>query len=160
MRDVRFENKLVPNPIVAELDAADGGVIRIYRDGLVDARDGVTYKLSPGFNNVGECEEWIAEQIREDERCRRIRENGDAYARTRDGERDEGSHIDGKVFPTKEASDVLEKVWKAHINADASLTLSNVEVAVLWAETVRRSMQVIFPEGELLHSETRTGGTS
>lgn len=88
-------------------------------------------------SNRDECEAWIAEQLREDERRIRIREAGDAYVRTRHGDPDVDS--DGKVWPTQEASAVLERVWSAHLKGDG-LKLSHIETSVLWAETMRRTM--------------------
>ena len=132
-----MNEELVPNPVVATLDAADGGTIRIYRNGLVDAVDGQTYEMSPGFDNVAECEAWIVAELRESERKYRIRANGDAYARTRDGDTDPAT---GFVTPTQEAVNVLEAVYHAHITAEPTLTLHHREVAVLWAEIMRRSM--------------------
>lgn len=53
-----------PNPIVREMRASDGGTIRVYQNGMVDAVDGEIYSLSPGFCSVEDCEAWIRKQIR------------------------------------------------------------------------------------------------
>lgn len=45
--------------VIATLRAADGGTIRIRRNGNVDAVDGDIYSISPGFANVGDFERWL-----------------------------------------------------------------------------------------------------
>lgn len=53
------EGQLVPNPIVGTFPASDGGTIREYRNGMLDAIDGVAYSVSPGFKAIADLEAWI-----------------------------------------------------------------------------------------------------
>lgn len=53
------EGQLVPNPIVGTFPASDGGTIREYRNGMLDAVDGATYSVSPGFKAIADLEAWI-----------------------------------------------------------------------------------------------------
>jgi hypothetical protein len=49
------------NPIVGTLPAPDGGTIRVYANGMVDAVDGSFYSISPGFDHLGEMIDWLEE---------------------------------------------------------------------------------------------------
>lgn len=53
----------VPNPVLATKTAIDGGTIRLYKSGMVDAVDGYAYVISPGFDTYEECERWIRETL-------------------------------------------------------------------------------------------------
>ena len=48
-----------PNPVVAQIPAPDGGTVRIYWNGMVDAVDGEFYVISPGFSSIDECLRWL-----------------------------------------------------------------------------------------------------
>jgi hypothetical protein len=56
----------VPNPVVMTALADDGGTIRFYRNGMVDAVDGATYSVSPGFESLEAFELWLHRQTRTD----------------------------------------------------------------------------------------------
>jgi hypothetical protein len=50
------------NPIILTAAAPDGGTVRFYRDGMVDAVDGIVYSLSPGFASLAELLDWIEQE--------------------------------------------------------------------------------------------------
>lgn len=51
------------NYVCATTKAADGGTVRLWSHGMVDAIDGDIYELSPGFDSLDEFEAWLAEEI-------------------------------------------------------------------------------------------------
>ena len=48
-----------PNPVLGTAPAPDGGTIRVYANGMLDAVDGSFYSVSPGFDGEDELLDWI-----------------------------------------------------------------------------------------------------
>ena len=58
---------IAPNPVILTASLPDGGIVRFYHNGMVDAIDGSFYSLSPGFDSLAGLLTWLAEETRRGE---------------------------------------------------------------------------------------------